>query len=208
MGSLLPTSWSRAWCGLVGTGDGIAVRDTILARYAEPHRKYHTLQHLEECLTLFDTMREAPDHPAAVEMALWFHDAIYDLKSSQNEERSAGWSYDELLSSGASATAADLVRSLILATKHAGIPATRDEQVLVDIDLSILGASDARFAEYERQIREEYSYVPGFLFRNKRRAILRSFLERPKIYNTPALHQQLEARARANLAAATGRNAA
>jgi predicted metal-dependent HD superfamily phosphohydrolase len=76
--------------------------------------------------------------------------------------------------------------------------------VPVDIDLAILGAPEARFAQYERQIRQEYAHVPELLFRVRRRAILGSFLDRAEIYGTPVLHRQLEARARANLARAVG----
>jgi len=202
------SSWDRAWRGLHAHGAGSDVRDAVLARYAEDHRKYHTLQHLAECLDLFESVRHAPDRPAEVEMALWLHDAIYDLKGSDNEARSADWAEEELLRARVAAESAARVRELILVTKHVGVPQSRDEKVLVDIDLAILGASEARFAEYERQIREEYSYVPELLFRLKRREILQSFLDRPVIYNTPALHQQLEARARANLVAAVAANAA
>jgi predicted metal-dependent HD superfamily phosphohydrolase len=203
MKALLSTSWSRAWSGLRAAGDGANTRDAVLSRYAEPHRKYHTLQHLHECLSLFETMLDAPDHSPEVEMALWFHDAIYDLKSSNNEDLSATWAEKALLEASVARESASLVRNLVLATKHTALPTTRDEQVLVDIDLSILGASEERFAEYEHQIREEYSYVPSLLFKIKRRAVLRSFLDRPAIYNTPILHGQLEAKARANLAKAT-----
>lgn len=84
----------------------------------------------------------------------------------------------------------------------------RFEQVLVDIDLSILGASEERFAEYEQQIRSEYSFVPGWLFRRKRRSILKSFLGRNHIYSTPHFHSLLEIKARQNLHRATGKNAA
>jgi predicted metal-dependent HD superfamily phosphohydrolase len=151
-------------------------------------------------------MVDVPAHPAEVEVALWFHDAIYDLKSSQNEELSAVLAEKALLASGVSSDSASLVRNLILVTQHTGVPKTLDEQVLVDIDLAILGAPEVRFAEYERQIRDEYSHVPGLLFRIKRKAILRSFLARAAIYNTPALHGRLEVRARKNLAMATGQN--
>lgn len=92
-----------------------------------------------------------------------------------------------------------LVRDLVLVTRHSGSPVSVDEQVLVDIDLSILGADTPRFDEYERQIRAEYSYVPGFLFRRKRKQILQSFLDRPVIYSTAVLRYRLEARARENL---------
>lgn len=202
---LFDTSWQRAWHGLAATGTGQALRDALLARYAEPHRRYHTRQHLQECLRLFGELRHLPPHPHEVEMALWFHDAIYDVKSSQNEQRSAAWACEALREAGVGREAAALVRDLVLATRHAALPTTSDEQVLVDIDLAILGAEPARFAEYEQQIREEYSYVPGFLFKRKRREILKSFADREQLYATPELRQRLEARARSNLASAIGR---
>jgi predicted metal-dependent HD superfamily phosphohydrolase len=91
------------------------------------------------------------------------------------------------------------VHALVMATRHTALPVGGDEQLLVDIDLAILGAAPARFAEYEQQIREEYGHVPDGLFRPKRRAILRSFLERPRLYSTPQFHAALEDTARANL---------
>lgn len=195
-------SWSRAWSGLSAAGDGIELRDALLARYGEAQRKYHTRQHLAESLSLFEAVSQAPDHPAEVEMALWFHDAIYDLRASDNEARSAVWACEALTAAGVAEPRAARVRDLVLVTQHQQLPRTPDERVLVDIDLSILGAPAARFAEYEQQIREEYAYVPGFLFRMKRRAILKSFLDRDSIYGTPVLHQRLEAMARGNLARA------
>lgn len=210
MDVLFERSWQRAWSGLTGdrddhgAHDGIALRDELLARYAEPQRKYHTRQHLAECLALFDEYRALAGHPAEVEMALWFHDAIYDVKGSGNEERSADWAHEALLAAGVSPDAADRVRRLVLVTKHDGVPGSIDEQVLVDIDLAILGAERPRFDEYERQIRDEYAYVPGFLFRRKRREILKTFLDRPVLYSTRALRERLDARARDNLRRAIG----
>jgi predicted metal-dependent HD superfamily phosphohydrolase len=199
MNLLFTASWHRAWQGLQAQGTGDALRDAVLARYAEPHRRYHTLQHLGECLAWFERVRQAPDRPAEVEMALWFHDAIYDLGSPTNEARSADWAHAALRDAGVAAEPALRVRALILATQHSALPHGRDEQVLVDIDLSILGAPAPRFAEYEQQIREEYAHVPDLLFRLKRRDVLEGFLARPEIYATPVLHHELEAQARANL---------
>src|SRR5690606_4198480 len=113
----------------------------------------------------------------------------------------------ELESSGVGAQAARHVHDLVLATRHDALPVSRDEKVLVDIDLSILGADERRFSEYECQVREEYASVPGWLFRRKRRAILQSFLERDSIYSTPYFIETLEARARANLRRALGEQA-
>ena len=94
---------------------------------------------------------------------------------------------------------ADRVHALVLATRHAAMPVTPDEQLLVDVDLSILGAPPERFAEYEAQVRQEYSWVPGFLFRTKRKAILREFLARKPIYSTSYFQANLEVQAHENL---------
>lgn len=86
-----------------------------------------------------------------------------------------------------------------MATQHAALPQTPDQGVLVDVDLSILAASPMRFAEYEAQVRDEYAWVPGWLFRRKRRAVLKDFLAREKIYSTEHFRTRLEATARRNL---------
>lgn len=196
-------SWQRTWTGIGARTDGQGVCEQLLARYSEPHRHYHTLQHLEECLALFDTVRGRAQRPDEMELALWFHDAIYDVKCSDNEERSADWARAVLAEAGVAAESADRVHALIMATRHTANPVLPDEQLLVDIDLSILAADEARFAEYERQIRKEYAFVPGWLFRRKRRAILRGFLDRPSIYSTAHFREALEQRARTNLKRAT-----
>lgn len=213
MNALFERSWRRAWSTLVQSGggttdpdraDSIALRDELLACYAEPQRRYHTRQHLEECLTLLEQVRDLAERPEEVEMALWFHDAVYDVKGSGNEERSAEWARRALAEAGVPPAAAERVRQLVLVTRHDGVPGSADEQVLVDIDLAILGAERPRFDEYERQIRDEYAFVPGFLFRRKRRQILRTFLDRPVLYSTAVLRERFEARARENLQRAIG----
>lgn len=200
----LADSWLRAWHGVGAEGDGDAVFRSLLASYNEPHRRYHTVQHLSECLTAFAQSAHLASHPAEVEAAIWFHDAIYDVRRHDNEERSARWAEAELKAACAPSETAERVSSLVLVTKHTAIPVTLDEQVLVDIDLGILGASEDRFAEYEQQIRDEYAFVPIVIFGRKRRAILQSFLQRPRIYSTEHFHAALEQSARSNLQRAIG----
>ena len=195
----LHQSWERAWKGVGAIGDNDPLFRLLIERYDEPHRKYHTRQHLSECLDSFETVRDLPPHPCEVEAALWFHDAIYDVKRHDNEEESAKLARTAFAAAGVPSNSTDLIESLILVTRHTALPNSLDEQLLVDIDLSILGAPEPRFAEYELQIREEYSYVPGWLFRRKRRAILRTFLERPRIYSTRHFFAALEDQARQNL---------
>lgn len=198
--SSLQSSWTRCWQTLGAAGDGLVLMERLLLAWAEPQRKYHTLQHLGECLALFDRYRQLAEQPAEVEMALWFHDAVYDVQGKDNEARSAAWAQADLKAAGVSVPAIARIAGHIMATCHAALPVGADQQLLVDIDLSILGAPRPRFLEYEEQVRAEYAWVPGFLFRRKRREILKEFLARQPIYNTPSMREALESQARENLA--------
>jgi predicted metal-dependent HD superfamily phosphohydrolase len=195
--------WQEVWGALGAAGDP-AGHAALLARYAEPHRHYHTGQHLEECLERFGAVRDRAARWAEVEVALWYHDAVYDTHRSDNEERSADLAAAALTRTPLTLDAIDRVRALILATRHEAPPATPDEALLADVDLAILAAPPARFDEYERQVREEYAWVPGILFRHKRREILRGFLARERIYTSGAF-PGLEPVARANIERSLGR---
>ena len=205
----LQRSWKRAWQGLGAGDDGASVSAALLAAYDEPQRSYHTLQHLHECIDRFETCTDLTVRPAEIEIALWFHDAVYDVFRADNERRSAEWARDATVASGVPAEVAERIAALVLATKHStAMPASVDEQLLVDIDLAILGANRKRFAEYERQIRREYAHVPEPVFQAKRRALLAGFMARERLYGTPRLHDELEERARANLSLAIAGNVA
>ena len=197
--------WLDTWRDLGLAAPAEATLDALLARWSEPHRRYHTPQHLRECLALFEEHRALAQRPGEVALAVWFHDVVYDTGRHDNEAASADWAVRVLAEAGAAGEVAQRVRALILATRHAQTPATPDERLLVDIDLAILGAAPRRFAEYERQIRDEYGFVPEAHFREKRAQVLRGFLERPALFATPALAQRFEAAARLNLADAIAR---
>jgi predicted metal-dependent HD superfamily phosphohydrolase len=169
--------------------------------YSEKHRAYHTLEHLGECLQLLEECRgPIPVHEyPLIELALWFHDGVYDVLSSRNEEKSADWALHWMTRWGRSAREKKLVRGLILITRHAATPASEAERWMCDIDLAILGAPKARYQAYEAQVRQEYKQVPWLLYRTKRGEILRAFLDRPALYLTPLLHGKLETQARENL---------
>lgn len=189
MSERLERAWARLWRRAGTAGDGEAVFRDLVRRYSEPHRAYHTLAHVEHCLDEFEPVRATARDSVAVELALWFHDAVYRPRAGDNEARSA-----------------DLVRpisrraaELVLATRHAAPPEDPDAELVVDVDLAILGQPAERFDRYEEEIRREYAWVPGFLFRRRRAAVLRAFLDRPSIYRTPRFRARWEARARANL---------
>ena len=93
---------------------------------------------------------------------------------------------------------------MVMATRHAAVPPDPDARVLVDVDLSILGAPAARFDEYEAQVREEYAWVPGFIYRRERRKILQGFLARPAIFSTAPFLERYEQQARVNIGRSLG----
>jgi len=172
----------------------------LLQGWTEPQRHYHTLQHLEDCLATFDEVSTEAADPVSLELALWFHDAIYTPQSLSNEEDSAQLAHDFLQSAGAHAATISRVFRLILATKTHDCTVDLDAPLLMDIDLSILGSDPGRFKTYENQIRQEYDWVPWRVYCEKRSAILQSFLDRPQIFNTASFRERCEAQARLNLA--------
>lgn len=190
--------WTTTWQNVTATPRA-SLFDELAEGYKSEQRHYHTVQHLEECLKVFDETVELAQVPAEVELALWFHDAIYDTRARDNEEQSRAWAERELVAGGASEEVARRVGEMILATVHDAMPLAKDAQLLVDIDLSILGAPEARFDEYEEQVQREYGWVPEELFRAERAKLLKALLERPLLYNLEAFVERLELRARANL---------
>ncbi len=191
--------WQTLWNRLGFAGGEEPLFRDLVARYSENHRKYHTLQHLEECLNHFDEFREGAEHPLEIELALWFHDAVYEVKRKDNEKKSADWARSFALEMGLESAAAERIHALIMATLHDALPQGPDAQIMIDVDLAILGAEESRFEEYEQQVREEYGWVPGILFRRSRKKVLKGFLERPRIYSTARFTTAREEQARKNI---------
>ncbi|MFW2343480.1 hypothetical protein [Brevundimonas sp.] len=156
-------------------------------RHAEPQRHYHTWDHIEALLRWFGERRAHLHDSAAVELAILFHDAVYDPTRTDNEAESA-----RLLEAADLPGVSDTVRAravrLIEATARHQIPDDlasvdgSDMAEFLDMDLSILGARTAVFDAYEDAIRREYAFVPEPLYREARRGILESFLARDQLY--------------------------
>lgn len=187
--------WDRA--GLSGSAD--PVYDELATRYAEPHRAYHTLDHIEACLRELDTVMHRAGDPDALALALWFHDAVYDTHARDSEERSAALARELLGRASLSSPRIERIEQMVLATRHDATPLDADTCLLVDVDLSILGQDEPTFDRYETQVRFEYAWVPEDAFRAGRAAVVSGFLARPFIYATDEMRQRYEAAARANL---------
>ncbi len=171
----------------------------LVARYSEPQRAYHTLAHLEHCFAEFDEVAHLVEDPLAVQFALWYHDSIYDPRRNDNEKLSAKLAESIVTVAGLGHKFGLAVSKHILATEHTDQSLSADTELLLDIDLAILGQSKERFDEYEREVRIEYDWVPEGAFRNGRTAILKGFLARPNIYYTRLFQEKYEEQARKNL---------
>ncbi|MES2506787.1 MAG: hypothetical protein V4599_08790 [Verrucomicrobiota bacterium] len=198
--------WSRLWQAIPAEGDGQGWFGGLVSAYSEEHRHYHNLRHLDECLAELDEVKSLAVHPVQLEVALWFHDAVYDSSGEMdNEGLSADMAQDALSENGVTGDFLQKVRSLILLTKKHVPDATPDAALMCDIDLVILGKDEALFWAYEQAIRREYAQVPAEDYRRGRSRVLESFLQRPQIYATSFFQERYEAQARWNLQASLAR---
>ncbi|AYV48927.1 phosphohydrolase [Caulobacter flavus] len=173
------------------------------AAYREPHRRYHTLAHIEDCLARLAATPGLGDHERGLlEQAIWWHDAVYDPLRPDNEARSADLAREAMAATGvAEADIAEIERLILLTNGHTVEPGDRLGALMVSIDLSILGAEPQAYAAYARAIREEYAAVPEDIYRAGRARVLQTFLAATVLFPDPALAQVLDASARRNLAA-------
>ena len=184
---------------MTARSDPLSIYQELVSLYSQPHRHYHNLSHITDCLAEFDAVKHLAHQPAAVELAIWFHDAIYDTHAQDNEERSAELAKRRISEVGGSPDLCKSVMVLVLATKAHEPGVHPDAPLLIDVDLSILGQAEERFREYEAQIRREYEWVPEITFAAGRSAILERFLARERIYSTEPFWAKYERPARANL---------
>lgn len=154
----------------------------LRARYDEPHRRYHTGEHVAEVLA--EVARLLPTEPAAdagaVELAAWYHDAIYDVRAGggASEDASARLAASEVRAAGGTdALVAEVVRLIRLTAGHTVDPGDRSGAVLVDADLWILSAPPERYDRYVADVRAEYAHVPEATWRTGRGEVLRRFLD-------------------------------
>ena len=193
--------WWALWPGGPSGAIDATYRD-LADRYSEPHRAYHTLDHVADCLRRLDEVRPRLTRPDEAELALWFHDAVYDPRRADNEAQSAALAAGALRALGMTEEAAGRVADLIRLTAHRATDLTGDRALVCDIDLAILGAEPPAFKAYDAAIRREYDWVPEDVFRRERARVLAGFLARQRIYQTSHFSHALEQRARANLEAA------
>ena len=186
--------------------------DELVARYSEPHRAYHTLRHIEHGLAELESARSCPFQPVpdleAIELALWYHDAVYDPGANNNESQSRLLLLEHFVPNIDHYNPIfEDIAALIFVTNHAVSPfddegqirVHQTAQIIIDIDLAIFGQPEDVFKEYERGIRQEYGHLSDRDFYAGRVALLYSFLHRPTFYLTDFFQQKYEEQARRNL---------
>ena len=188
-------------------GNTVAARTVfhrVHAAWAAEHRRYHTVEHLVDCLRDVDRSSAPPDLADRAELALWYHDVIYEPYAHDNEERSAQLLEQDAQLMGIPSAVAAEAAGLVRATAHAsGSPEQADAatDLVLDIDLSILGKDTLRFMDYEYAVEEEYAPPSIPAFRTARGRFLASMLARPHIFRSEAFRARYETPARAQLAA-------
>jgi predicted metal-dependent HD superfamily phosphohydrolase len=176
----------------------------LTALYQNGSRHYHGLAHIEALLALAIEYRTKLSDPELVEAAIWFHDAVHDSRSKDNEAKSAELARDRL-AGRLEPTRLERIVTMILATVAHQMPQTSeasfrsDAALFLDMDLSILGASPEIFDAYEAAIRREYAWVPEEAWTAGRSAVLRAFLDRPSIYHSEDFRDRFEKQARDNI---------
>lgn len=200
----LQERWEGVWQKL-DARPPLTVFEELTRAYSAADRFYHSLTHIEDCLSIFDWSKSLASRPEEVELALWFHDVIYDTKRSDNEQKSAERAEAVIKQSRLSQDMAERVSELILATRHTEEVTDKDAQLIVDVDLSILGREPSVFWQYEENIRKEYAWVSAPVFQQKRMDILTGFLARQHIYYHPKFREMFEEQARSNLTQAIAR---
>lgn len=165
----------------------------LAVSYGANGRFYHNLSHIEEMLDVAEQLRDVAEDFTAVQLAIWFHDVIYDPRRSDNEAQSAAHAVQILHPLGVSGAMLSKVSDLILATKsHETAVNDSDYFVLLDADLAILGAGPKQYQAYAQAIRREYSFVPDAAYRAGRTAVLQRFLARSPFYFTKWMRQNRE----------------
>jgi predicted metal-dependent HD superfamily phosphohydrolase len=198
----LASAWLRALGPAATNGTAERARDDLLARWREPHRHYHTLDHLAAVLGVVDRHADAADDPGAVRLAGWFHDAVYDPHRVDNEEASALLAEATLpILDVPGPRVSEVARLVRLTASHDPAPDDRNGCLITDADLSVLAMSARDYRRYADAIRREYAHVGDAAFAAGRAAVLRTLLDLPHLFHTPALRAAWEQPARANIAA-------
>ena len=198
-------------------------------KYTETHRFYHDVSHINNMcsLLMMSDVRDDIKRNTALQLAILFHDVIYDPKSSENEENSVRFMFSliDLLGMSGIGTGGDIcdpevleqAAFMILSTKKHVLTKDEDAEgiyddypdlkeltsIFLDLDLSVFNPdryeSGYVMDDYEDRIRKEYRFVPDEEYYPARIKILQSFANREKIYFSDIFGSEANNNAKASL---------
>ena len=198
----LPSAWLSTVRRLGAGGDLAGAGAAVLTRWTEPHRRYHDVRHLAAVLDGVDLLAGEAENPDACRLAAWFHDAVYDPRSGDNEERSAALAAETLTALQVPpGTVTEVVRLVRLTRTHDVAHGDVNGAVVCDADLAVLAGGPEEYAAYVQAVREEYAHVPDAEFAAGRAGVLRSLLPQEPLFRSAYGHEHWEPAARANLRA-------
>ncbi|MBW4507685.1 MAG: hypothetical protein KME64_14395 [Scytonematopsis contorta HA4267-MV1] len=174
--------------------------DEIVAAYSSNERHYHNLLHIQQVLKTASILKPLAFNFPTIQIAIWFHDFVYDPKAKDNEEKSAEYAFIYFKNLNIPLSIINDVVNMILNTKnHYACPKDIDSQILIDSDLSILGSESLEYKAYARAIRLEYAWVSDTEYQIGRTKVLQKFLQRERIYFTEFAFKMFEFKARENI---------
>jgi predicted metal-dependent HD superfamily phosphohydrolase len=190
--------WSRCQTGDRKGVGAEAVYKEVKDFYSEPGRHYHTPKHIEHCLAQFDLVADELENPDAVEVAIWFHDLVFEPNADDNELQSAR-RFVELANDSMEDEFKSTVYDLIMATAPPRIPKTTDQKFMLDIDLSSFGLPWKEMLRDSIAVRQESPQLSDAEFFPGQRAFLESLVKREHFYFTEFFRSRIEETARSNI---------
>ena len=176
----------------------------IAIRYNENQRTYHSLQHIEQLFAQFEQIKHVLNEPHIIALALFYHDVIYAPTRADNELKSAEYTVEALRPYLSTEQCQHIYALIMMTANHelaecSNAQKNFDAAYLLDMDLSILGASWSEYEQYAQAVRQEYAHVSNIDYRVGRIAVLTELLAHPTLYLTDYYSTRLETQARQNI---------
>jgi predicted metal-dependent HD superfamily phosphohydrolase len=179
--------------------DSRKILEEVIEKYTEPHRSYHNLSHIYSLLMMAEEYYDFIENPILFELSIWFHDLIYDPSRNDNEEKSAERAV-ELLSPFLADSFLENLNQMILSTiKHAPILKDHDNELFLDLDMSVLATESKIYEAYTSAIRKEFSIFPDEIYQSGRKSVLKKFVEGESIFLTQFFQENFEEQAIENI---------
>ncbi|MEZ5502491.1 MAG: hypothetical protein R3E50_07430 [Halioglobus sp.] len=195
---LLAERFCAVWQECAGT-NAEQVWQKLSRHYREPHRHYHTLDHIAHCLGELDAARSHIREFSATELAIWFHDVIYHYGARDNEILSAAC-FSDLAGQSMPVQFVARVCEFIIATQHTGAAQDAAVAIVVDIDLSGFGLPWEDYLNDSNALRREADGVGDEQYYQGKLRFLSELQRWPSLFQSPFFRDRLEARAQTNIA--------